>query len=373
MLLAPEPGPSLAASERSGSAPGLVTREPKTRVGGFWRRRQNRARRNRPQVPKLRRVARPALTKTVSVHTDARYYEPTSGRFLSADPMGQAASPSLYDFCAGDPVNYFDPTGRIFGTPLTLGEYASSVGSGLLTGAGNVGYAAVTAPYRFGTTVVSGYQQIGGLAGDLFTGGLNSDLSLMASHPISTLQATGAAAKDTAFQIATGIVQQAQTSEGLANLSTDLAFGLAFGELAPATRIASNRPTIANYLDQGFTPTQAEYLTQPYSGMGEHLLKRAWLDERGLDLPDSLIDSGLNVLSGEGMTIGEFYERHFQVDSDFAGTGFPRGIGGSWSGDALGLDEFGPLGKLWYGTPEDLLSLISSQASFWSTHRNCPP
>jgi len=43
---------------------------------------------------------------------DARYYEPTSGRFLSADPMGQAISPSLYDFAGGDPVNFFDPTGR---------------------------------------------------------------------------------------------------------------------------------------------------------------------------------------------------------------------------------------------------------------------
>jgi RHS repeat-associated protein len=42
----------------------------------------------------------------------ARYYEPTSGRFLSADPLGQAASPSLYDFVGGDPVNFFDPTGR---------------------------------------------------------------------------------------------------------------------------------------------------------------------------------------------------------------------------------------------------------------------
>jgi RHS repeat-associated protein len=42
----------------------------------------------------------------------ARYYEPTSGRFLSADPMGQAASPSLYDFAGGDPVNFFDPNGR---------------------------------------------------------------------------------------------------------------------------------------------------------------------------------------------------------------------------------------------------------------------
>jgi RHS repeat-associated protein len=42
----------------------------------------------------------------------ARYYEPTSGRFLSADPMGQAASPSLYDYAGGDPVNRMDPDGR---------------------------------------------------------------------------------------------------------------------------------------------------------------------------------------------------------------------------------------------------------------------
>jgi len=42
----------------------------------------------------------------------ARYYEPTSGRFLSADPLGHVASMNLYDFCDGDPVNHFDPDGR---------------------------------------------------------------------------------------------------------------------------------------------------------------------------------------------------------------------------------------------------------------------
>jgi RHS repeat-associated protein len=42
----------------------------------------------------------------------ARVYEPVSGRFLSPDPKGQAASMSLYDFCNGDPVNSFDPDGR---------------------------------------------------------------------------------------------------------------------------------------------------------------------------------------------------------------------------------------------------------------------
>jgi len=42
----------------------------------------------------------------------ARHYDQTSGRFLSADPLGHAASWSLYDFANGDPVNQFDPDGR---------------------------------------------------------------------------------------------------------------------------------------------------------------------------------------------------------------------------------------------------------------------
>jgi RHS repeat-associated protein len=42
----------------------------------------------------------------------ARNYDPTSGRFLSADPLGQGESPSLYDLCGGDPINRLDPDGR---------------------------------------------------------------------------------------------------------------------------------------------------------------------------------------------------------------------------------------------------------------------
>ena len=52
----------------------------------------------------------------------ARYYEPTSGRFLSPDPMGHAASMSLYDFANGDPVNGFDPDGRLATGALNGGE-----------------------------------------------------------------------------------------------------------------------------------------------------------------------------------------------------------------------------------------------------------
>jgi len=43
----------------------------------------------------------------------ARYYDSVAGRFLGADPLGHDGDPSLYGFCNGDPINYFDPDGRM--------------------------------------------------------------------------------------------------------------------------------------------------------------------------------------------------------------------------------------------------------------------
>lgn len=52
------------------------------------------------------------LDATGFYYLGARYYDPVSGRFLSADPLGHDASLSLYDYCNGDPVNGLDPDGR---------------------------------------------------------------------------------------------------------------------------------------------------------------------------------------------------------------------------------------------------------------------
>ena len=41
----------------------------------------------------------------------ARYYDPTSGRFISPDPLGHSVTPDLYSYANGDPVNFVDPTG----------------------------------------------------------------------------------------------------------------------------------------------------------------------------------------------------------------------------------------------------------------------
>jgi RHS repeat-associated protein len=42
----------------------------------------------------------------------ARYYDPSTGRFLSPDPIGYPACLDLYNYANGDPINYCDPDGR---------------------------------------------------------------------------------------------------------------------------------------------------------------------------------------------------------------------------------------------------------------------
>lgn len=41
-----------------------------------------------------------------------RGYEPETGRWLSADPLGEAGGLNLYGYVGGDPVNFWDPDGQ---------------------------------------------------------------------------------------------------------------------------------------------------------------------------------------------------------------------------------------------------------------------
>ena len=62
----------------------------------------------------------------------ARYYDPIAGNWLGADPLGHDADPSLYAFCGGDPINSFDPDGRIatrFGNGIVQ---AGAIGSDMI-------------------------------------------------------------------------------------------------------------------------------------------------------------------------------------------------------------------------------------------------
>ncbi|MFJ6053282.1 RHS repeat-associated core domain-containing protein [Streptomyces sp. NPDC092307] len=63
-------------------------------------------------------TGREADAGTGLLYYRARYYDPETGRFISQDPIGQAGGPNLYEYAAGSPTTYTDPTGN---NPLLVG------------------------------------------------------------------------------------------------------------------------------------------------------------------------------------------------------------------------------------------------------------
>jgi RHS repeat-associated protein len=82
----------------------------------------------------------------------ARYYNPTTGRFISEDPLGLAAGPNVYAYAADDPVDLNDPSGMFL--PI-LGVLAAGCAGG-----------AALAVFTDAATVVSGW--FGDFVGGLF-------------------------------------------------------------------------------------------------------------------------------------------------------------------------------------------------------------
>ena len=81
----------------------LLSFAPKTRYKGD-------AVNGRRQTPSVREIA-PRSHRIALLHKKYRALTRV-GRFISPDPLGHAASMSLYDYANGDPVNFVDPTGR---------------------------------------------------------------------------------------------------------------------------------------------------------------------------------------------------------------------------------------------------------------------
>ena len=167
-------------------------------------------------------------------------------------------------------------------------------------------------------------------------------------------------------------------------LQRNFAIGQNQGELAfdvgslvlagPAAKLtghigAASRARVGpeRYLAQGFSPSGAAYLATPYTGMGHHTVPRRYrLPEflGGKPLPPSISDGPFNLLKPEGMTRGDFYRLHFEVDDHFHGTKLPKRVGGeSWSGKRLGFERYGLPERLWHGTPAPLKARVGGSAT----------
>lgn len=77
-----------------------------------------------------------------------RFYDPSIGRYISADPIGLAGGINLYAYVGGDPVNWVDPWGLIPkeaeyapqypGTPAGCTQYCSDRGLDYLSYTPNI-------------------------------------------------------------------------------------------------------------------------------------------------------------------------------------------------------------------------------------------
>jgi RHS repeat-associated protein len=252
VLLEPEYASSLAASERSESAsswPGLTE---KNRVGDFFAP-SSAHRKKRFSTHELTPGCSTCSYKTASGRSDvggygplpdsaaqpltdamqlaqatvwrghridptglyylgARYYEPTSGRFLSCDPLSFAAGTSLYAFCGGDCVNYFDPDGRKFhwenlGRGIA-GVAGGIVGSAILVGGDVLSGGTATPAVLVGGPIVAGSFSygIGNLVATL-PGVSDKDAAMMAGSPSSPAQLIARGVGGEPAQNAVGVVE----------------------------------------------------------------------------------------------------------------------------------------------------------------------
>ncbi|MBL8553968.1 MAG: hypothetical protein JNL41_06790 [Phenylobacterium sp.] len=139
------------------------------------------------------------------------------------------------------------------------------------------------------------------------------------------------------------------------------------GPAAKAVKGLSRVASIGNdakYLAQGFGPKAAAYLAEPYpaSGMGSHYVpRRARLPEilGGGPLPKSYMDGPFNRLAPPGISRGDMYELHYQVDPRFNVARLPREVGGGvWQGGKIDLERYDQLGRLWHGAPPPLKARV---------------
>ncbi len=135
------------------------------------------------------------------VHADARWYDPSSGRFLSQDTQpaatSSAASANLYAYGNANPTTYADPSGHSVSIPFpviplpSIGEIASSAGRAVASG---LGAAAAQGARTLGSQAVKrGIVATGGILADLALGGVTaSGVATVGLAILATVAVVGA-------------------------------------------------------------------------------------------------------------------------------------------------------------------------------------
>ncbi|HPA38019.1 MAG TPA: hypothetical protein PLV04_04695 [Phenylobacterium sp.] len=158
------------------------------------------------------------------------------------------------------------------------------------------------------------------------------------------------------------------------NVGTAYAGGPGAKVVGKSARFFRKADSVERYLARGYSAEAAQHLMQPYeNGAGSHYLPQWQFREGGpldgVPFMKAFKDSDWNVSKPEGMTRGQFYDYHFEVDPSYYGAKLPSGVPEKgWSGKRMGLKKRGPLGRFWFGMPAPLKArLLGGAGTFGGT------
>lgn len=156
----------------------------------------------------------------------------------------------------------------------------------------------------------------------------------------------------------------ANGGETLANIAGFFAAPEFVGGVNAAHGFAATREVnVAKMVGQGLNEPTARYLSKRYEGRGDHALipkaqdfimgveAPAWFKK--VQIPEWIMDSPLNVSKPRGLSQGDFYDYHYQVDPRYYGSKLPKRLNGGkgWSGERQGVERYSGAQRLWARTP----------------------
>jgi len=69
------------------------------------------------RVPELSSLGRESDTETGQYYNRARYYDPSTGHFITEDPVRFYGAPNFYQYVRNNPALLIDPTGMFTRLP----------------------------------------------------------------------------------------------------------------------------------------------------------------------------------------------------------------------------------------------------------------
>jgi hypothetical protein len=204
-----------------------------------------------------------------------------------------------------------------------------------------------------------------------------SDVGDLSKAAIDSINPFDAPASGTLGEIAAHEFKKGENfGEGAINVAAAIAAPeLEFGAIRAANFGATKAARVAKLVERGANPRLAEYLAEPYDGMGHHaVFPRRFripdsamgiaIDPRlaGKPLPGWLVDSPLNISIPLGMSRDDFYKYHYGVDRRFHGARLPADLNGGrgWSGKREGARRYNPVRRAWAGVPVPLKGGIAA-------------